>query len=170
MPTPTVMPGDPTDLFSTGTGTLSYREDNMSNNESNEAVNPIPENQAELENGITENNTSGGVEAPPICLEEDDIDMELWNKFMETQDRDGVKQSISNTGSDIIVEPYINMFTSDVTRTQKQQRNQQQRESKWTHREGFKRSQPYIPFVFYKELEEDLDDLDQSKQCRYGAN
>ena len=84
MPTPTVMPGDPTDLFSTGTGTLSYREDNMSNNESNEAVNPIPENQAELENGITENNTSGGVEAPPICLEEDDIDMELWNKFMET--------------------------------------------------------------------------------------
>ena len=62
------------------------------------------------------------------------------------------------------------MFTSDVTRTQKQQRNQQQRESKWTHREGIKRSQPYIPFVFYKELEEDLDDLDQSKQCGYGAN
>jgi len=37
----------------------------MSNNESNEAVNPIPENQAELENGIMENNTSGGVEASP---------------------------------------------------------------------------------------------------------
>ena len=123
MPTPTVMPDDPTDLISTRTGTSSFREDNMSNNQSNEAVNPIPEDQAELENGIMENNTSGGVEAPPpplsLCLEEVDLDMKMQNKFMETLDRDRVNQSISNTGSDIILEPDINMDTSDVTRTQK---------------------------------------------------
>ena len=112
----------------------------MSNNESNEAVNPIPENQAELENGIMENNTSGGVEAspsPPNCLENDDVDMETQNKFMETQDRDEVEWSTSNTGSDIILEPDINMNTSDLTRTQKQQRNQQQGES---IQRGIKRS------------------------------
>ena len=45
---------------------LSYREDNMPNNENNEAVNPISENQAELENGISEDNTAArGVEATP---------------------------------------------------------------------------------------------------------
>ena len=33
IPTPTVMQGDPTDVISTGTGTLSYMEDNMSNDE-----------------------------------------------------------------------------------------------------------------------------------------
>ena len=123
MPTPTVMPDDPTDLISTRTGTSSYREDNVSNNQSNEAVNPIPENQAELENGIMENNTSGGVEAPSpppsLCLEEVDLDMKTQNKFMEALDRDRVNHSISNTGSDIILEPDINMDTSDVTRTQK---------------------------------------------------
>ena len=38
----------------------------MPNNENNEAVNPISENQAELENGISEDNTAArGVEATP---------------------------------------------------------------------------------------------------------
>ena len=54
------------------------------------AVNPIPENQAELDNGIIENNTIRVVEAPPfppICLEDDDVDMERLNKFMENPKR-----------------------------------------------------------------------------------
>ena len=33
----------------------------MANNESNEAVNPLPENQAECEDEIAENDTSGRV-------------------------------------------------------------------------------------------------------------
>ena len=63
--------------------------------------------------------------------------METQNKFMETQDRDEVEWSTSNTGSDIILEPDINMNTTDLIRTQKQQRNQQQGESM---QRGIKRS------------------------------
>jgi len=117
----------------------------MPNNENNEAVNPISENQAELENGISEDNTAArGVEAtppppPPISLEDDDVDMETRNKFMETQDVYGVKRLISNMCSDIILEPDINMNTSDITRTQKRHKNQQQGECKWRHK-GIKRS------------------------------
>ena len=139
----------------------------MPNNENNEAVNPISENQAELENGISEDNTAArGVEAtppPPICLEDDDVDMETQKKFMETKDVYGVKRSISNMCSDIILEPDINMDTSDITRTQKRQRYQQQGESKWRHK-GIKRSHKEVPFVSYEELEDNLDDLDQPNQ------
>ena len=65
--------------------------------------------------------------------------METRNKFMETQDVYGVKRLISNMCSDIILEPDINMNTSDITRTQKRHRNQQQGEYKWRHK-GIKRS------------------------------
>ena len=58
---------------------------------------------------------------------------------METQDGDRVMRSTSNAGSDIF-EPDINMDTSDLNRTQKRQRNQQQGESKLRHREGIKMS------------------------------
>ena len=82
---------------------------------------------------------------------------------METQDVYGVKRSISNMCSDIILEPDINMDTSDITITQKRQRNQQQEESKWRHK-GIKRSHKEVPFVSYEELEDNLDDLDQPNQ------
>jgi len=117
--------------------------DNMANKKSNKAIDPLPENQAEREDEIVENDTSGRVAAPPpppICLEDDDVDMETLSKFMETQDGDRVMQSTSNAASNIIFEPDINMDTSDLNRTQKRQRNQQQGESKLRHREGIKRS------------------------------
>ena len=53
---------------------------------------------------------------------------------METQDGDGIEQSVSNPGSHITLEPDINMNTSAVPGTQKQQRFQQHGESKWRHR------------------------------------
>ena len=62
----------------------------MSNNGNNEAEYPLPENPIECENVFAENDASeGGVEPsppPPICLEDDDIDMEdmeTCNKFMK---------------------------------------------------------------------------------------
>ena len=39
--------------------------DNMANKKSNKAIDPLPENQAECEDEIVENDTSGRVEAPP---------------------------------------------------------------------------------------------------------
>ena len=90
---------------------------------------------------------------------------------METQDVDGIKPSIRIQNYYITLELDINLDTSAVTGgTQKRQRYQQHGESKWWHKEGIKRSQRDIPFVSHKELEDDLDDLDQPKCCRYGAN
>ena len=40
------------------------KEDNMSNKDRNEAVDPLPENQAESKDVITEKYISVGVEAP----------------------------------------------------------------------------------------------------------
>ena len=70
MPALTVMYRYPTDLVSTGTGNSSY-----------------PENQAEREGEIAQNNTSRILEeTPPLLLLEDDAkDMEMWRKFMETK-------------------------------------------------------------------------------------
>ena len=123
MVTSTALNVDPTAVITTGTDTLSYRKDNMSNNEDDREVSPPPEDQSESNSRIMENNISGGVEAPlsppPICLEDDNVDIETRNKFLETQDRDGIERSISNPDSDIILEPDINMDTSAVTRTQK---------------------------------------------------
>ena len=62
------------------------------------------------------------------------VDMEKWNNFTENLDGDGIKQSISNPGSDIILEPDIKMNTSAVTGTQKQQIFQQHGESTWRYR------------------------------------
>ena len=108
----------------------------------------------------------------PALSEDEDVDMETQNKFMETQDEDEIKPSIRNKNYYITLELDINLDTSAVMGgTQKQQRYQQHGESKWRHKEGIKRSQRRdIPIVSYKELEDDLDDLDQPKCCRYGAN
>ena len=48
MPAPTVKYRDPTDVVSTGTGNLSYGEDIMPNNKSNEVADPLPEIQANV--------------------------------------------------------------------------------------------------------------------------
>ena len=48
----TAVNGDPTAVISTGTGTLSYREDNMPNNEDNGDVNSLPENQSERDSRV----------------------------------------------------------------------------------------------------------------------
>lgn len=86
------------------------------------------------------------------------------NKFLVTQDGDRAEWSISNTGSDIILKPDINIDTSDITKTQKRQGNQQQGYSKkWRQRQGIKRSQQDMPFVSYEEPKDDLNDLDQPK-------
>ena len=55
------------------------------------------------------------------------------------------------------------MDASELTGTQKQQRNQQQGETKWRQREGIKRSQLDILFISYEDPEDNLDDLDQPK-------
>ena len=108
MPNSTAVHGDPKALISTGTGTSSYREDNISNNVENGEVNSHPENQSECDSGIMENNTSGGIEAssspPPICLEDEDVDMERWNKLMETQD-----EMVSNSQS--VIQIFISLGT-----------------------------------------------------------
>ena len=63
----TAVNGDPTAVISTGTGTSSYREDNMLNNEDNGDVNPLPENQSECDSRVIEKNlhTSRGEATPP---------------------------------------------------------------------------------------------------------
>ena len=63
----TAVNGDPTAVISTGTGTSSYREDNMLNNEDNRDVNPLPENQSECDSRVIEKNlhTSRGEATPP---------------------------------------------------------------------------------------------------------
>ena len=71
-----------------------------------------------------ENMTSGDVVAPPslpICLEDKDVDLERHNKFMETQNVDGINHLVSNPNFDLIAEPTINMDTSDAPGTQKRQ-------------------------------------------------
>ena len=55
------------------------------------------------------------------------------------------------------------MDASELTGTQKQQRNQQQGETKWRRREGIKRSQLDILFISYEDPEDNLNDLDQPK-------
>ena len=96
MVTSTALNVDPTAVITTGIDTLSYRKDNMSDNEDDREVSPPLEDQSESNSGIMENNMSGGVEAPPsptpICLEDDKVDIETWNKFLETQDRDDLEQ------------------------------------------------------------------------------
>ena len=57
------------------------------------------------------------------------------------------------------------MDTSAAPAAQKLQGDQQNIVVKWRHREGIKRSQRDIPFILYKDPEDDLDELDQSKRC-----
>ena len=84
MPAPAVTHRAPTSSVGIGTGDI------VSNNGNNEAENPLSENPIERENVFAENDASeGGVEPsppPPICLEDNDIDMEdmeTCNKFMK---------------------------------------------------------------------------------------
>ena len=88
MPAPTIKYGDPTDVVSRGTGNLSERKNDISENKRNEVVDPFLENQAEHEEVSMENDICRGrsTPSPPIYLEDDDIDMETQNKFMETHD------------------------------------------------------------------------------------
>ena len=87
MPAPTIKYGDPTDVVSRGTGNLSERKNDISENKRNEVVDPFLENQAEHEEVSMENDICRGKSTPstPICLEDDDIDMETRNKFKETK-------------------------------------------------------------------------------------
>ena len=69
-------------------------------------------------------NISGDVVAPPslpICLEDQDVDLERGTKFMEMQNVDGVNHSVSNPKFDLIAEPDINMDTSAAPGTQNRQ-------------------------------------------------
>ena len=52
------------------------------------------------------------------------------------------------------------MDTSTALVAQKQQGPQQNNVANWHHREWIKRSQRDIPFVYYEELNDDLDELD----------
>ena len=121
----TVKYRDPTDVVRTGTGNSSYGEDIMPNNKSNKVVYPLPEIQANVKMKLQRMIHLEEEKHPLPHLSVNDVDMETRIKFMETQDWDGVEWSTSNTGSDIILEPNINMDTSDLTRTQKRQWNQQ---------------------------------------------
>ena len=99
------------------------------------------------------------------CLEDANLDMEMGNKLMETPNLDGIEWSILHSNSGIIPEPDIDMDTSTALVAQKQQGPQQNNVANWHHRELIKRSQRDIPFVYYEELNDDLDELDQSKCC-----
>ena len=45
-----------------------------------------------------------------------------------------------------------------------------QGETKRRHREGIKKSRRNMPGVAYEELEDDLDELDKPKRCRWNIN
>ncbi len=93
----------------------------MPNNKSNKVAYPLPEIQANVKIKLRRMIHLEEEKHPLPLLSVNDVDMETRSKFMETQDWDGVERSTSNTGSDIILEPNINMDTSDLTRTQKRQ-------------------------------------------------
>ena len=88
------------------------KEDNMSNKDRNEAVDPLPENQAESKDVITEKYISVGVEAPLSPLSVQKMMTQIWNQKIssrKTQDGNDVKQLTSNTGADISLESDISM-------------------------------------------------------------
>ena len=89
---------------------------------------------------------------------------EKWKQSLPSIQKT-MTQISSQQGRNGTVNTQLNMDTSTAPAAEKLQGDQQNIVVKWRHREGIKRSQRDIPFILYKDPEDDLDELDQSKRC-----
>ena len=104
----------------------------------------IPENQPERDSRTSDNITSREASPPPSCIDHEDIEIgpkpeEEHNKLLEAQNMDRTIWSNRNSNPDPSPEPDIDMERGIDSVRQKQQLEQQHRESKGVIEKGSKR-------------------------------